>query len=375
MNDSFGYDGFIALFGPDGSLLNERIIGGPDWDFLRSVCSTDHGFVAAGDRTNEESGLSQPWFIGFSHSGELLWERTIPGDLARHCHDVVALADGDLAAAGVELHTGGDEDAFAMRCTPEGELLWVRTFATDSLEAAYSVCEGPDSRILIAGSSNWYAGFKKVFVAAVEADGEVAWVSSIGQIDDYVAHQIAPRSEGGYMLACHTKAFGFGGKEMYLLLLDENGQFVFGTTFGGSSDDVGYAIDRMADGGYLLAGETNSFGPGPQAGFVVRTRPDGLTSSETVIQSFDPVDVGLLSSSPMVRVGPNPLQAGQAIQVQSSSIQLRFELHSASGASVLQGVPIAGQIGLGDVRPGTYLLRLSNEHHRYSTCERIIILP
>jgi hypothetical protein len=79
----------------------------------------------------------------------------------------------------------------------------------------------------------------------------------------------------GYVVTGYTTSFGEGAKDVYLLKLDSNGKEVWSKTFGGSSWDVGMAVDGNAEDGYVVCGFTHSFGAGEEDVYVIKTDPDG----------------------------------------------------------------------------------------------------
>ena len=56
---------------------------------------------------------------------------------------------------------------------------------------------------------------------------------------------------------------------------DANGDSLWTRTFGGSSFDDGSSVRQTADGGYVICGETYSFGAGDADFYLIKTDADG----------------------------------------------------------------------------------------------------
>jgi hypothetical protein len=56
------------------------------------------------------------------------------------------------------------------------------------------------------------------------------------------------------------KSFGAGGTDVYLIRTDAMGNLLWQRTYGGTSDDKAYSIQKIS-GGYIVAGMTKSFKP------------------------------------------------------------------------------------------------------------------
>jgi hypothetical protein len=63
-------------------------------------------------------------------------------------------------------------------------------------------------------------------------------------------------------MAGATESFGAGGRDAWVLKLNSAGTVVWQKAYGGSGWDGAYYIQQTSDGGYVVAGVTDSFGAG-----------------------------------------------------------------------------------------------------------------
>lgn len=84
--------------------------------------------------------------------------------------------------------------------------------------------------------------------------------------------------EDNYVVCGWTNSFGAGGSDVYVLKVDSMGDTVWTRTYGGTGDDSGEEIFQTSDGGYLIAGNSNSFSAGGlNEIYVLRLDNDGDT--------------------------------------------------------------------------------------------------
>lgn len=65
------------------------------------------------------------------------------------------------------------------------------------------------------------------------------------------------------------------GENMYLLRVDQNGNIQWDYAYGGNLVDVGHTVHLCSDGGFVIAGATDSFGSGNTDMWIVRTDHQG----------------------------------------------------------------------------------------------------
>jgi hypothetical protein len=78
-------------------------------------------------------------------------------------------------------------------------------------------------------------------------------------------------SDGGYALAGYTNSSGAGSYDFWLVKTDSAGNALWNKTYGGTNDDEAAALVQTSDGGYALAGYTNSYGAGGFDFWLVKT--------------------------------------------------------------------------------------------------------
>ena len=97
-----------------------------------------------------------------------------------------------------------------------------------------------------------------------------------GTGDDF-GQDIEQTSDGGYIITGATGSFGYGQSDVYLLKIDSLGIYEWSRSYGGSNIDWGYDVEITSDGGYVIAGYTNSFGAGGYDFYLIRTDSIGDT--------------------------------------------------------------------------------------------------
>jgi hypothetical protein len=102
------------------------------------------------------------------------------------------------------------------------------------------------------------------------------WSRTYGGTNDDKAYALVQTGDGGFAIAGSTDSFGAGGYDFWLVKTDASGNMQWNKTYGGTGDDEAYALVQTGDGGYALAGYTESFGAGHYDFWLVKTDAGGL---------------------------------------------------------------------------------------------------
>ena len=85
-----------------------------------------------------------------------------------------------------------------------------------------------------------------------------------GGISNERAHSIQQTSDGGYVVAGETTSYGAGDKDIFVMKIDVNGVEQWTKTYGSTFADDGFSITikQTSDLGFIVSGSTNCFGAG-----------------------------------------------------------------------------------------------------------------
>jgi len=104
---------------------------------------------------------------------------------------------------------------------------------------------------------------------------QVEWSKTYGGLGiEYAGDDFVQTCDGGYAMVGCTN-FGSGNADFWLVKTDRDGEVQWNKTYGGSGDDIALSIVQTREGGFALAGYTNSFGAGDYQWWLIKTDATG----------------------------------------------------------------------------------------------------
>jgi hypothetical protein len=154
--------------------------------------------------------------------------------------------------------------------------LWSRTYGGSDNDRAAALQQTSDGGYIVAGTTRSFgAGNYDFWVVKTDSSGDRQWSRTYGGGSCDQCYSVEQTSDGGYILAGNTQSFGAGGVDYWLVKTDSLGNVLWDRTFGGSHWDECYSVRQTSDGGYLLAGSTWSYGVGASDCWLVKTNANG----------------------------------------------------------------------------------------------------
>ena len=90
--------------------------------------------------------------------------------------------------------------------------------------------------------------------------GDTVSFNYYGGLDTDIANCIRETNDGGYILAGSTWSYSAGSSDLYLIRTNSLGDTLWTNSFGGEEADYGESVDVTDDGGFIITGQTRSFG-------------------------------------------------------------------------------------------------------------------
>jgi len=155
------------------------------------------------------------------------------------------------------------------------DTLWTKVYGdSDICEECNSVQQTFDGGYILAGfklvdyifPNEYY----DMYVVKTDSIGDTLWTRTYGGAETEIAYSVQQTSDGGFVIAGYTESYGAGSRDFYLVRTDENGDTLWTRTYGGYENETCYSMIIADDGNYILAGSTNSFGTGQNDMFLMK---------------------------------------------------------------------------------------------------------
>lgn len=236
--------------------------------------STVH--VTQGAGVEDADTRSAPRSLGTSLAtadGAMEWNQTYGGSGRDEAYSVIQTADGGFALAGSTKSFGtGDEDSWLVKTDAHGKAQWTQTYGGSSFDRAYAVIQTADGGFALAGQTHSYgAGLTDAWLVKTDGNGMTQWSRTYGGAMSDSTKSVIQTTDGGFALAGTTSSYGAGLSDFWLVKTDGRGAMEWTQTYGGAGYELVHAAIQTADGGFALAGMTESFGAGKTDFWLVKT--------------------------------------------------------------------------------------------------------
>lgn len=258
--NSFGAglnDMYIIKFNSSGTLQWNKTVGGTSNDNASSIIQTfDGGFVIAGSTASFGAGGNDFYIIKLDAGGALLWSKTIGGTGSETAYSIIQTSEGGYAVAGSTASFGaGGNDFFLVKLDVSGTLLWSKTFGGGSSDIASSIIQTTDGGYALTGA-NWLQGGN--YILKLDSGGNLQWIKTVYEVYGGPGYSILQTTDGGYVFTGSVHTFGAGGYDFFIEKIDAGGNYQWSKTFGSTIHEQPTSLIQTADGGYVVAGSSFS---------------------------------------------------------------------------------------------------------------------
>jgi uncharacterized delta-60 repeat protein len=244
-------------------------------DAARSVQQTsDGGYVVAGETPGPGA-----WVLKLDAGGAIDWQKAYGGPFEEKVYCIQQTSDGGYIVTG-HVETGGGAtyiaDAWVLKLDASGAIDWEKTYGGTNSDYAYGIQQTTDGGYVVAGKTHSFSvGGSDAWVLKLNPDGTVDWEKTYGGTNSDLAHAIQQTTDGGYVVTGETHSFGAGYSDAWVLKLNPDGTVDWQKTYGETGYDYANAIQQTTEGGYIMTGRTHNFGAGDSDAWALKLNPNG----------------------------------------------------------------------------------------------------
>ncbi len=313
-NNGF-FDGWVIKLDASGNTTWQKLLGGTDEDRLFGAQQTaDGGYIIVGYSNSSNSGtltgitgngFYDAWIIKLDANGNTTWQKLFGGNNQDYFFGITQTSDGGYIASGQAsssnsgtltgiTNNGGAADGWVVKMDATGTIIWQKLLGGNDLDALREVRQTADGGYVTAGystSSNTGTltgvinnGVEDGWVVKLDAAGNTTWQKLFGGSNTDYLTPILQTADGGYLTALASSSSNTGtltgltnngGFDGWIIKLDASGNTTWQKLLGGSNDDYLYGCRQTLDGGYIVAGYSNSSNSGTLTGITTHGSNDG----------------------------------------------------------------------------------------------------
>jgi hypothetical protein len=164
---------------------------------------------------------------------------------------MIQTQDGNFVIVGQTNGYGSSGNAFVMKVTGTGLLLWIKDYSGVNVDEMYDVFENADGTLMMCGLTHSYgAGQNDAFLMKAASDGTMLWAWAYGGISGEMFYKVISDGAGGYM------TMGAGTSGSMITHLDGNGNIIWckaSSNYYPEQEWLGVDLIATSDGNFIYA--------------------------------------------------------------------------------------------------------------------------
>ncbi len=293
--DSSGTDDvFLIKTNSVGDTLWTRTYGTYHYDYATCVHQTnDGGYIIFGETDSYDPNFWEGLLIKTDSNGDTLWTKHLGNSAFYFFQSGVDLNGSGYVAVGfTKIGAADPEDIWLVKTDNNGNVVWTKTFGGSERDVPSSIYRTTDGGFIISGSTESpSAGDLDALIIKTDSDGNLSWSKHYGGTERDIASDVKQTADGGYIIAGHTESFGHVNNynDAWLIKTDNDGDTMWTKTCGSDEHDGAMSVVQTMDGGFVWTGyrKMSTF---IQDLWIVKTDADGNTlSSKTYGGTFNSI--------------------------------------------------------------------------------------
>ncbi|MDP8240116.1 MAG: LamG-like jellyroll fold domain-containing protein [Candidatus Hatepunaea meridiana] len=269
------HENFVLLIvDADGDSLWSQTYGGENGETCNVIFQDDDGgFLLGGHTYTFSNGLFDLWVVKTNSEGDMIWAVPFGGEQTESCYTIAKTEDNGYLLGGYTSSDVESSEGWIIKVNQRGNFVWERKYGSIHSDRIKVIIPSDDGYVC-AGYS--YANF---WLFEIDEDGEILWEEVYPGLTYYSVFDAIQTVDNGYVLAGAYRMVE-EGYDFGMMKTDRYGQRAWTRNFGGGEDDKIYSIIQTDDYGYMLFGNTESFGEGEEDCLIIRIDADLIYTSD-----------------------------------------------------------------------------------------------
>ncbi len=277
---TYEYDLWVVRTDSAGNELWNITIGGEQTDRGYSIAETaDGGIIIQGTTNSYGSGEQDIWLIKTDQAGNQEWDLTFGGELSESSNSLAVTSDGGYFIVGSSNSwSGGDDDLYAIKTNSDGTIEWSNVFDTELASWRFKAVATSSGEYLITGWIQTESNELDAWIIKLDISGNEIWRTIYGGPDHDRCYGIIEDFDGSYVISGYSRSRNLNDYDIWLFKIAEDGNQIWNKYYGSDQYDAGRDLCQAANGDYIIAGFSDSFGDGSYDYYLMRAYSDQTSS-------------------------------------------------------------------------------------------------
>ena len=282
-NEFLGEVEWVKNFGGSGEETAQAIIATTDGGYAILGFSNSMD----GDIVGKTTAVNDYWLLKLDAAGNLEWNKTYGGSKDDRGQSLAQTKDGGYILTGYAMSDDGDgsnnkgfHDNWILKLDASGQIEWEKSFGFSGHDHSYDIIQTQDGGFFFIGFLDITAaradgydekgqfltrhGVGEFWGTKIDAQGNVQWRKYFGGTNNDRAHAVVQSDDGGFVMAGFSESDDFdisdtrGSYDFWVVKIASTGDLVWERSLGGSGIEISYDIAKTTDNGYVITGNTFS---------------------------------------------------------------------------------------------------------------------
>ena len=203
-------------------------LGTPKMDmFIDVIEDINGGFTVLGSTQLKNKSDLDFWLVRFNVKGDTLWTKVVGTQNHDYPTSMLQLADGSYILTGKTETESNSTRAFILKIDSNTNVLWQKNIGNDDYLSAENVISTGDNEIIVSGIRRNNSDIENVWVAKLNADGNVLWEKLIEDSNLSCSQSLKQLPDGGFVLAGSVKEKDIPDADLMVIRFSEGGEEVW----------------------------------------------------------------------------------------------------------------------------------------------------